>query len=263
MHEILSQILETKKRRVEVLKKNREAILSLIKKAPPVLSFKKAIKQEGRITLIGEIKQASPSRGVLRKDFSHSELANIFQSCGVNAISVVTEEDFFLGRVNYLEDIRRQINLPILRKDFIFEEVQILESRAVGADAVLLIMAVLSEEKLKQLYTFSRDLGMDVLVEVHTERELKKVLKIGADIIGVNSRNLRTFRVNSERFKTLLPFIPKDVAKVAESGINSLKDVLLLKGLSADAVLVGEALMRATDIAEKIKELHIDRDIKE
>ena len=258
MHKILSAILETKKKRVEVLKKHRDTFLPMIKKAPAPLSFKEAIKRKNKISFITEIKQASPSSGLLRKNFSHVELAKLFKNEKANAISVVTEEDFFLGKVHYIEDIKKEVNLPILRKDFILEEVQILESRAVGADAILLIMGILDEEKMKRLYAFAKDLGMDVLAEVHTEKELKKVLNIGVDIIGINSRNLHTFCVNLERTKKLLPFIPEEVVRVSESGIRDLKDVLLLKGLGADAVLVGEALMRADDIAEKIKELNID-----
>jgi len=258
MHEVLSLILETKKKRINILRKNRQAFLSLIKKVPAPVSFKNVIKKEGKISFIAEIKQASPLGGVLRKDFSHVELAETFKKLKANAISVVTEEDFFLGKINYIEDIKKRVKLPILRKDFILEEVQILESRAVGADAVLLIMGILNEEKLKNLYAFTRDLGMDALVEVHTEKELKKVLKMGVDIIGVNSRNLHTFKVNLERTKRILPFIPEDVVKVSESGIQTLKDVLLLKGLGVDAVLIGEALMRADNIEDKLKELNID-----
>jgi len=258
MHEILSNIIETKKRKVEILKKNRDGFVSLIKKAPQIRSFKEAINRKGKISFIAEIKQASPSKGILRKNFSYLELADIFKNTKANAISVVTEEDFFLGKISYIENIRKNVNLPILRKDFIFDEVQILESRAVGADAVLLIVGILHEEQIKKLYACAKNLGMDVLVEVHTEKELKKVLKMGADIIGINSRNLHTFQVNLERIKNLLPFIPKDVVKVAESGIHSLKDVLLLKGLGADAVLIGEVLMKADNPEEKIQELHVD-----
>jgi len=258
MHKILSLILEAKKKRIEVLKKNRQAFLSLIKKVPGPLPFQKAIKKEGKVSLIAEIKQASPSAGVLRKDFSHLELAKLYKQTGVSAISVVTEEDFFLGKVNYIADIKKEVNLPVLRKDFILDEVQILESRAVGADCVLLVVGILSEEKLKSLYTLTKDLGMNALVEVNTEKELKKALTLGANIIGVNNRNLHTFQVKLERSKKLMPFIPEDVTKVSESGISSLKDVLLLKGLGVDAVLVGSALMKAKNIEEKLKELNID-----
>lgn len=258
MHKTLSLILESKKKRIKVLRKNQEGFLSLIKKAPQPLSFKEAINRKGKVSFIAEIKQASPSAGILRKDFSALELARTFKSGGANALSVVTEEDFFLGKINYIEEIRKQINLPILRKDFIIEEVQILESRAVGADAILLIMAILDEKLAARLYNFSKELGMDVLVEVHTEKELKKAINLGVEIIGINSRNLHTFEVNPERTKKLMPFIPEEILKVSESGIKTMKDMLLLKGLSVDAVLVGEALMRADNVSEKLKELNID-----
>ena len=258
MHNILARILETKKRRIKVLQKNQDAFLSLIKKAPQTLSFKKAITKEGKISLITEIKQASPSGGVLRKDFSPVALAKLFEAEKAKAISVVTEEDFFLGKINYIESIKKEVDIPVLRKDFILDRVQVLESRAVGADAILLIMGVLDEAKIKDLYTFSRDLGMEVLVEVHTEKELKKVLKIGANIIGINNRNLHTFQVDLERSKKLAPFLPEGVTKVSESGISSLKDILLLKGAGIDAVLVGGSLMKAANIKEKLRELNID-----
>ncbi len=258
MHNILSRILETKKRRIKVLAKNKEAFLSLIKRAPAPLSFKNAIKKEGKISIIAELKQASPSAGVLRQDFSPLELAKVFEKNKASAVSVVTEEDFFLGKINFIESIKKKISLPVLRKDFILDKSQVLESRAVGSDAVLLIMGILDEEKIKSLYTFSKDLGMDVLVEVHTEKELRKVLKIGADIIGINNRNLHTFQVDISRSQKLAPFLPPEVVKVSESGISSLKDVLLLKGAGIDAVLVGEALMRAPKPQDKLKELNID-----
>jgi len=259
MHKVLSLILEARKKRNEVLRKNSEAFTSLIKKAPAPLSFRKAIKREGKISIIGEIKQASPSAGILRQDFSPVDIAKIYKKNNVHAISVVTEEDFFLGKINYIENIKREISIPILRKDFILDKVQILESRAVGADAILLIVGILSEEKLHSLYRAAKELGMDVLVEVHSEKELKRALAIeGVDIIGVNNRNLHTFRVNIQRTSKLVPFIPEHVVRVSESGISCLKDVLLLKGLGIDAVLVGECLMRAESIAEKFRELNID-----
>jgi indole-3-glycerol phosphate synthase len=145
-----------------------------------------------------------------------------------------------------------------LRKDFIIDEVQILESRAIGADAVLLIARILDEEKLKRLYSLCKKLGMDVLVEVHTEKELRRVVKLHPDIIGINNRNLDTLELNIAKTEKLAPFIPSETVKVSESGIKSTKDVLLLKGLGVDAILVGEALMKADNLAETIKELHID-----
>jgi len=257
-YNILSLILDSKKKRIELLKKNKDAILSLLKKAPRLRPFKEAIKREGKISIIGEIKQASPSRGLIRKDFSPQDLAKKMERGGVKALSVLTEEDFFLGKGVYIEKIKEVVDLPILRKDFILDEIQILESRALGADAVLLIMRILDEAKFKKLYDLAKELGMDVLVEVHTEKELRKVLKFSCEIIGINNRNLNTLKVDIERTKKLAPFIPQDKISVSESGISQLKDVLLLKGLGVDAVLVGEALMREEDVERKLKELNID-----
>ncbi len=259
MHNVLSLIVEAKKKQVEILKKNHDELLSLVKKAPKPLGFKETINREGKISFIAEIKQASPSAGVLRKEFSAVDIARIYQAAKVNALSVVTESEFFLGKINYLEDIKKEIDLPVLRKDFILDEIQILESRTVGADAILLIMRILDEEKLPRLYNFSKELGMDVMIEIHTEKELRKVLKLGSfDIIGINNRNLNTLKVDLITTQKLAPFIPQGVVKVSESGIKSLKDVLWLKGVGIDAILVGETLMKAGNIEEKIKELHVD-----
>ena len=258
MHKVLSLILEAKKKRVAVLRKNRDAFLSLIKKAPAPRSFKEAIKREGKISLIGEIKQASPSAGILKKDFSVVDIAKQYKKLKVNALSILTEEDFFLGKINYIEQVKKAVNLPILRKDFIIDEVQLLESRAIGADAVLLIARILDEEKLKKLYSLCKKLGMDALVEVHTEKELRRVVKLHPDIIGINNRNLDTLEMNISKTEKLIPFIAPEIVKISESGINSTKDVLLLKGLGVDAVLIGEALMKAENLSEIVKELHID-----
>jgi indole-3-glycerol phosphate synthase len=258
MHNVLSLIVEAKKKKIEILKKNRQELLSLAKGAPKPLSFKKALKREGKISLIGEIKQASPSSGILCKDFSHIEIARTYERLKINAISVLTESEFFLGKLNYIEEIKKEITLPLLRKDFILDEIQILESRAAGADAVLLIVRILSIEKLSRLYAFSRELGMDVLVEVNTQSELKKALKLEAEIIGINNRNLNTLKVDLTQTQKLTPFLPSAITRVSESGVNSLKDVLWLKGLGVDAVLVGEAFMKAPNLEEKIRELHID-----
>lgn len=258
MHNVLSLILEAKKKKVEILKKNHDELLSFVKKAPKPIPFNAAIKRKGKISFIAEIKQASPSSGVLRKEFCCMDIAKIYQKAKVNAISLVTESEFFLGKINYIEDIKKEVSLPILRKDFIIDEIQILESRAVGADAILLIMCILDEKKLSRLYKFTKELGMEAIVEIHTEKELKKVLSSGIDIIGINNRNLNTLKVDLKTTQKLIPFIPQAVTKISESGINSLKDVLLLKGLGVDAMLVGESLMKADNIEEKIKELHID-----
>lgn len=241
-----------------MLKKNQEALTSLLKKTSSCRCFKPAIKRKNKISLIAEIKQASPSEGILRKDFSVSKIAAAFDKAGANAVSVVTEEDFFLGKNSYIEEVKKETIKPVLKKDFIFDPVEILEARVVGADAVLLIMGILEFEQAVKLYQYAKQLGLDVLVEVSTEKELRKALKMGADIIGINNRNLHTFEVDINRSKKLLPFLPDEIVKVSESGINSLKDILLLKGLGADAVLVGKSLMQSQDIEAKIKEIHLE-----
>ncbi len=258
MANILSLILENKKKRIEVLRKNKEGLTSLIKKAPKVRSFRKAIKREGKISLIAELKQASPSSGVLRTDFFLRELVEAFLRAKVNAISVLTEEDFFLGKVSYIEEASRITNVPILRKDFIIDEAQVLESRAAGADAILLIARLLDNERLSSLYSLAKELGMDVVVEVHTQKELRRALSISCDIIGINNRNLDTLTIDLGTTAKLAPFISKDIAIISESGVSNLKDILWLKGLGIDAVLVGEAIMKSPRVDEKIKELHID-----
>jgi len=258
MHKILAQIIEAKKTRLKVLRDNRDSFLSLAKKAPVVRDFKQAITREGKLSLIGEIKKASPSAGVIRADFNPVEIANIYQKCKVNAISVITEEDFFKGKLSYINDIKKAVNIPILRKDFIIDEDQLLESRAAGADAVLLIMAALDQAKFERFYNYTRELGMRALVEVHTEKELRRALNVGVEIIGINNRNLSTFDVNVNLTHKMVPFIPLNVTKVSESGLENLKDILLLKGLGVNAVLIGTAFMQALDIEAKVKELHID-----
>jgi len=258
MHKVLTQILDAKKSRLEILRKNKESFISLVKKARPARDFKQAIAREGKLSFIAEIKHASPSAGIIRKDFNHIEIAKIYQECKINAISVVTEEDYFKGKLSYLTDVKKVTKVPVLRKDFIIDEVKVLESRAAGADAILLIMAALTQDNFTLLYNYARELGMRVLVEVHTEKELRRAINAGAEIIGINNRNLSTFEVDVNLTHKMVPIIPENVVKVSESGLETLKDILLLKGLGVDAVLVGTAFMRADDIAAKIKELHID-----
>ncbi|MBN2483579.1 MAG: indole-3-glycerol phosphate synthase TrpC [Candidatus Omnitrophica bacterium] len=257
-YNILPLIIESKKKKIAILKNNKEGILSLLKKAPKVRSFKDAINQEGKISLITELKQASPSKGVIRKVFSPCELALRMERAGAKALSILTEEEFFLGKSHYIEEVRKEVNLPILRKDFILDESQVMESRALGADAILLIVRILDEKKFAHLHECARDLGMDVLVEVHTEKELRKVLKYPVEIVGINNRNLQTLKIDFSTTKKIAPFVPKNIVTVSESGISSRKEMLVLKGLNINAVLVGEAVMQNDDIESKIKELDVD-----
>lgn len=258
MKNILDVILESKRRKVELLKKNKPAIEALLKTAPAIVPFKQAIHRPGKLSLIAEIKQASPSRGILRPVFDHRAIARAYKTCGVNAVSVVTEEEFFLGKLSYITDVKNETGLPVLRKDFIVDEIEIVEARAAGADAVLLIARILDEHRMAALYAYAHGCGMDVVLEVHNEKELRKALALGADIIGINNRNLSTLVVEPERLQKLLPFIPPEIVRVSESGAASRKDMLLRKGMGCDAVLVGEVFMKAADIETTVQELHID-----
>jgi len=240
------------------------------KRAFPLKEFKKMVEAQpvpidlapalrgGDVRLIAEVKKASPSRGVIRPDFAPVEIAEIYARSGASAISVLTEPRYFLGSLSYLRNIRTALGnkkLPLLRKDFIFEPYQVYESRAYGADALLLIVAILTPEKLKLLLHLSRELGMSCLVEVHKEDELQIALRNGAGIIGINNRDLTTFKVDLDTTRRLRPLIPADRIVVSESGISSRDDIQKLKGWQVDAALIGEALMSAPDIALKMKEL--------
>ncbi len=208
------------------------------------------------VRLIAEVKKASPSRGVLCPDFDAVRLANTYAGNGATAISVLTEERYFEGSVEHMAEIKNSVrSLPILRKDFVFEPYQIYESRLHGADALLLIVAMLSKDRLGELISLSHRLGMKCLVEVHDEEELERALQSGAGIIGINNRDLRTFKVKLETTRRLRPLIPDDRIVVSESGIRSGDDVRRMREWGVDAILVGETLVTAADVAAKMREL--------
>jgi indole-3-glycerol phosphate synthase len=217
--------------------------------------FKKAISRPGQINLIAEIKKASPSKGVIRQDFNVDQLAQIYQEAGAAAMSVLTEEDYFLGKPAYLKQVSEKFNTPTLMKDFIIDEGQIYEGRYCGASAVLLIVAALTDEELRNLLAVGRKLDMDCLVEVHDAAELERALTCEAEIIGINNRNLHTFKVDVATSERLIPGIPKDKVIVAESGISSHAEVLRLQKAGAHAVLIGETFLREKDVARKIREV--------
>ncbi|MDO8480457.1 MAG: indole-3-glycerol phosphate synthase TrpC [Nanoarchaeota archaeon] len=219
-----------------------------------VRSFKAALRKS-HLTLIAEIKRASPSAGNIQEDADPLEVARAYASAGADAISVLTEERFFKGSLETLRSLRKEVSLPLLRKEFILDEYQVYESRAAGADAILLIVTLLTSEKLSSFITLAGSLGMDCLVECHTEAELKQALAAGADIIGINNRDLATFRIDSTVFSRLRPLIPEGKFVVCESGISSREDALRARNEGADAILVGTALMKAPDIAKKAREL--------
>jgi indole-3-glycerol phosphate synthase len=207
------------------------------------------------VRLIAEIKRASPSRGPLRADLDPVALATVYEANGAAAVSVLTDCRFFRGSLADLRAVRAQTTLPVLRKDFVIDPYQVYEARAAGADAILLIVAALDARQLADLYDLARELGMDALVEVHSEAELGRALSVEPAIVGVNNRDLRTFEVDLETTARLRPLVPPDVVFVAESGVRSNADVQRLAALGAHAMLVGEALVVAPDVGRAVREL--------
>ena len=226
-----------------------------IDKKPAPLDLASALSGDG-ISLIAEVKRASPSRGDLNLDLDAVALAKTYARCGAAAISVLTEERYFKGSGSDLEAVKRALpDVPVLRKDFILEPYQLFEARAWGADAVLLIVAILDDAALKNLITISHKLGMHCLLEVHDEAELKRALRCDARLIGINNRNLHTLEVDINVTKRLRPLIPPGRIVVSESGIKGREDIQKLKDWGVDAVLIGEALVTTDDIPARIKEL--------
>lgn len=256
--DILKEIIRKKKEKIILAKLNlsEDDLKSRIANLPPARPFLEAINKPRQISLIAEIKKASPSRGVIRGDFNHQEIAKAYQDSGVQAISVLTEEDYFLGNLSFISEVKDVTQAPILRKDFILEAYQVYESRVFGADAILLIADILTQEKIKELIGIAAGLGLDCLVEVHTEKELKKILKLkGTSLIGINNRDLHTLEVDFKTTEKLFTLLPKDKVVVVESGIKSYQDILFLKILGVNACLIGEAFMEAENIGKRIEEL--------
>lgn len=222
--------------------------------APKLRGAKQSLSKAGT-SLIAEIKRSSPSKGALSQITDPVALAKSYERGGADLISVLTEERRFNGKIADLIAVRDAIGLPVLRKDFILTEFQVYESRLLGADLILLIVAALSNAQLRDLYQLSTELGMDVLVEVHDEEEAQRAIDLKAEIIGVNSRNLKTLEVSDLNFERIFPHLPKNVIKVAESGIATRAQVEFVETLGADAILVGESLVKSGDPEQSIKEL--------
>jgi indole-3-glycerol phosphate synthase len=233
-----------------------DELRGIIGALPPIRDIKSAITSPSTpIRIIAEVKKASPSKGIIREDFDPVEIAKTYEANGVSAISVLTEEKFFHGSLDYLKKIREVTAIPLLCKDFIFDEYQIYQARVFGADAFLLIAAILDDSELKKLLKTGRRLGMQAIVEVHNLEELKMVLQTEAEIIGINNRNLKTFKTDISTTERLIKEIPQDKIVVSESGINTAKDISRLRGCGAHAFLIGESLMRERDIAKKLTDL--------
>jgi len=254
---ILKKIVDQKWKDIE----SSKAAVSLtqlqkeLEQGPPPRDFLAALKSQSGVSLIAEVKRASPSKGLIREDFEPVEIATAYQANGASCISVLTDEHFFQGHLDYLRSVRGAVQIPVLRKDFILDPYQVFEARAAGADAVLLIAECLDESTLCQLHDQIVKLGMTPLVELYEEANLSAVLKSGAKLIGVNNRDLRTFEVDLNHTVRMKEKLPKDCTIVGESGIFTAEDVELLAGAGIDAMLVGESLMRAPDIGQAVRSL--------
>lgn len=229
-----------------------------IGKLPACVGFEQALSQKRKraVGLIAEVKKASPSKGLIRADFDPVKLAQTYEAAGADCISVLTDHVYFQGANEYLTQVRHAVQIPLLRKDFIIDPLQIYEARLIGADAILLIAAILTKQQLSDYSALARDLGMDVLFEVHSREELSTVLEVdGATLIGVNNRNLHTFEVDLEHTRQLIDLMPAGVTIVSESGIQDPKDIKWLETAGAHAVLVGEHFMRQDDVAAAVGHL--------
>ncbi len=258
--DILKKIIQRKSQ--ETAERSRKVpqrqLLEVMGDAPPVRGFLNTLKSRidsGSAAVIAEIKKASPSKGVIREDFRPAEIAVSYEAGGASCLSVLTDIDFFQGSDEYLQQARSATSLPVLRKDFTVEPYQVYEARVIGADCILLIAACLEDTLLQQLNELAGELGMDVLLEVHDADELQRALQLGAPLIGINNRDLRTFEVTLETTLQLLDRIPKSTTLITESGILTQTDVQLMRSRGVNGFLVGEAFMRAEDPGLQLKAL--------
>jgi indole-3-glycerol phosphate synthase len=257
---ILDEILDHKRLEVAQARQHRDSA-ELAREAAAcdarILGFRNALKEADGVAIIAEVKRQSPSKGMIREDFDPVEIARAYVASGAACISVLTDARFFGGSLEILEKIRAAVGCPLLRKDFVVDPDQIAEARLAGADAVLLIVSALEQNELEALNNYAKGLGLDVLIEVHDEAELDRALAVGADLIGVNNRDLKTFEVDlttTERLAARLPS-DRDIILVAESGIGSYADVKRLDAAGAGAFLVGESLMREPDPGKALEAL--------
>jgi indole-3-glycerol phosphate synthase len=219
------------------------------------LSFREALSKPDRTNIIAEIKRQSPSKGIIREDFDHLAIAESYATAGAAAMSVLTEEDFFGGSLNYLREIHERFATPLLRKDFIIDEYQIYEAYLAGASAILLITAILDDDLLLAMMARTSEFGLDALVEVHTEEEVVRAAQVGATLIGVNNRDLTTFKVELETSIRLAEIAPREAILVSESGITTSDDIRKLKSAGYQAFLIGEHFMRQADVTKSLSNL--------
>lgn len=257
MSDILSEICETKRSEIEAARRKTPAneLQARLQDTDPPRDFLEALKGSPGVGLIAEVKKASPSAGLIRKDFDPVEIAGIYESAGAACISCLTDEPYFQGRLEYLTSIRSSVSIPVMRKDFILDRYQVLEARIAGADCILLIAECLDDCTMRDLYFYASELGMECLVEVYDPENLDRVLKLEAPLIGINNRNLKTFVTDLKHSTDLAAKVPDTAYLVSESGIRERSDVEHLLKFGIRGILVGETLMRQDDIAAKAKEL--------
>ncbi|MCG8605719.1 indole-3-glycerol phosphate synthase TrpC [bacterium] len=230
-------------------------LLRELRDVPPTVPFAKALRLVEHVSVIAEIKRSSPSAGRIREDFDLTAIAETYEKEEANAVSVLTDEKFFEGRLDYLQEVRENVSLPLLQKDFIIEPYQVLEARLHGADCLLLIMAFLSDTHCQELSSTARDLNLDVLCEVHTAPELERALRLGFTLIGINNRDLATFEVDLSTSETLMASVPPGTTLISESGIKNRADVERLGQAGVDGILVGESLMSQRNIGRALRDI--------
>ncbi len=257
MPTILDEIVASKHREVDAKRRKLplEEVETQAAEAPPTRDFRAALAGPGPIRLIAEVKKASPSAGVIRADFDPIVLARTYQEHGAACLSVLTDEPYFQGHLSYLARIRASVVVPLLRKDFVIDEYQVVEARMAGADAVLLIAEILTDEQLTSLIARAKGLGMAALVEFHDEANLPRVLDSGADLIGINNRDLKSFLTDLDLTLRLRDRIPDHIVLVSESGIKSYQDVQRLEAIGVSAILVGESLMRSENVGLAVQKI--------
>lgn len=254
---ILDKLIASSKARVAAAKEKMPPAVLMKKLEKTDLKepqFRKGLVSLDDVSVIAEIKKASPSKGLIRPDFNHMEIAEEYSKCDIQAMSVLTEPEYFKGDIKFVSDIKERFSVPVLRKDFTVDEYQIYEAKLYGADAILLIMAALTDEEYKKFHAAAKSLKLDVLVETHNEDEVKRAVEYG-EIIGVNNRNLQTFEEDITTCERLLPLIPDGMVKVAESAVRTHDDFEYLRSLKFDAALIGEAFMRERDIKKAVDTL--------
>jgi len=256
MNQILQTIIEQKREEVRALKDMKSALANA-GRSDPRRPFAAALDRRPEMAVIAEVKKASPSKGLIKADFDPIKIAAMYVGGGAAAISVLTDENFFQGSIDYLKSVRENVSLPVLRKDFIIDILQVQQTAMINADAMLLIAAALDDSQLRDLYQAAGELDIEVLIEIHNTRELDRVMKIEPAVIGINNRDLDTFVTDISVTGELIKNIPKDIVVVSESGIKDGDQASKLSSLGVRALLVGESLMRADDTAALLRELRL------